>query len=196
MEIVTWVLGWRTGAQGLRRPYRHYLPGPGAADECWYRNLAFGDEPEQRQGRSFCPMWVVPDAERLDPGYGQLDINTQLNCRRLVPIASGRALDAAVAIRQRGAVLWGGRLKPGEIVPVPDAPFVHVYIAKGTVALEGAGRLSAGDAVRLTGAGGPRITADEKTGAEVLIWEGAEEVCRCKAVRWKRALHLYRMPYT
>jgi hypothetical protein len=31
--------------------------------------------------------------------------------------------------------------------------------------------LKSGDAVRLAGAGSPRLTADEASGAEVLIWE-------------------------
>jgi redox-sensitive bicupin YhaK (pirin superfamily) len=92
-----------------------------------------------------------------------------------VPIASGRGHSAAISIRQRGAVLWGGRLKPGETVQVPDAPFVHLFVAKGGATLEGAGALLAGDAVRLTRAGARALTADFAAGAEVLIWETAGE---------------------
>jgi quercetin 2,3-dioxygenase len=87
-----------------------------------------------------------------------------------VPIASGRGHTAAIAIRQSGAVLWGGRLKSAEVVRVPDNAFSHVYVARGEVMLEGAGQLNAGDAVRLTAAGGPQLTAGPE-GAEVLIWE-------------------------
>ena len=79
--------------------------------------------------------------------------------------------DAAITIRQRGAVLWGGRLQAGETVSIPNAPFVHVFVAKGAADLEGSGRLEKGDAVRLTAAGGPQLTADRQTGAEVLVWE-------------------------
>jgi redox-sensitive bicupin YhaK (pirin superfamily) len=68
-------------------------------------------------------------------------------------------------------VLWVGRLKPGETVRVPDAPFAHIYVAKGAVDLERAGRLGTGDAARLTAAGNPVLTADATEGAEVLIWE-------------------------
>jgi len=84
-------------------------------------------------------------------------------------------LTAAVAllfIRQRDAVLWGGRLQPGEVVHVPDAPNVHLFIARGAAALEGAGPLSEGDAARLVGAGDPTLTAGDD-GAEVLIWATA-----------------------
>ena len=117
----------------------------------------------------FVQMWVVPDTESIDPGYEQLDINAELDRGGLVPIASGQGHDAAISIRQKGAVLWGGRLKPGEAVKVPDAPNAHVFLPTGSATLEGAGELAEGDAVRLTGAGAPVLTAGPQ-GTEVLIW--------------------------
>jgi redox-sensitive bicupin YhaK (pirin superfamily) len=119
----------------------------------------------------FIQMWVPPDTESIDPGYQQLDINPELDRGGLVRIASGRGHAAAIAIRQKDAVLWGGRLKPGEVVSVPDAAFVHVYVARGAATLQGAGTLARGDAVRLTAAGSPTLTASETEGAEVLLWE-------------------------
>ena len=100
-------------------------------------------------------MWVPPDTESIDPGYEQLDINAELDKGGLVPIASGKGHDAAISIRQRGAVLWGGRLGADEPVVVPDDRHVHVFVPRGSATLDGAGSLSAGDAVRLTGAGSP-----------------------------------------
>ena len=38
-----------------------------------------------------------------------------------------------------GRRLWGGRLKPGETVSVPDGQFVHLYVARGGANLENAG---------------------------------------------------------
>ncbi|MCS6302928.1 MAG: hypothetical protein H8K07_04605 [Nitrospira sp.] len=93
----------------------------------------------------------------------------------LVPIASGRGHSTAITIKQKNAVLWGGRLKPGVSVQVPDAPFVHLFIAKGSADLEDAGVLQSGDAVRLIAAGAQRLTADIQSGAEVLIWETNQE---------------------
>ncbi len=61
-------------------------------------------------------------------------------------------------------------------VQVPDAPFVHLFIAKGSADLEDAGVLQSGDAVRLTGAGARRLTADAQSGAEVLIWETNQDL--------------------
>src|SRR3954454_23722667 len=101
----------------------------------------------------------------------QLDVNAELARGGRVPIASARGHDAAIASRQRGAVLWGGRLAAGERVAVPDGRFVHVFVARGAVDLDGAGRLTAGDAARLTGAGSPALVVGSSEGAEVLIWE-------------------------
>jgi redox-sensitive bicupin YhaK (pirin superfamily) len=120
----------------------------------------------------FVQMWVPPDTERIHPGYEQLDINGELASGGLVPVASGRGHAAAISIRQRGAVLWAGRLEGGDTVRVPDAPFVHVFIARGGATLEDAGPLTAGDAVRLTAAGALGLTAHPE-GAEVLIWESS-----------------------
>ena len=52
---------------------------------------------------------------------------------------------------------------------LPDAPYLHVFVARGAADLEGAGRLDEADAARLTGAGGVRLTASGP--CEVLVWE-------------------------
>ena len=76
---------------------------------------------------------------------------------------------AAIRIRNRYAALHVARLEPGDSVTVPDAPFAHVYLARGRMDLEAEGLLGAGDAARLTAAGGRRLDAAEPS--EVLIWE-------------------------
>jgi quercetin 2,3-dioxygenase len=60
-------------------------------------------------------------------------------------------------------------------VTAPKAPFVHVFVSRGAVTLDGAGGLSAGDAVRLTDAGALKLeaTADD---TEVVVWEMASEL--------------------
>ena len=85
-------------------------------------------------------------------------------------MASGRTdHDTAIRINNRYATLWASRMQPGDEVKVPDAPYTHLFVAKGAVNLEGAGALAEGDAVRLTGVGGQRVTASDD--AEILIWE-------------------------
>jgi redox-sensitive bicupin YhaK (pirin superfamily) len=61
------------------------------------------------------------------------------------------------------------RLEPGHSVELPEAPYLHLFVARGGVDLEGAGSLAAGDTVRFTATGGNRVTATEPS--EVLVWE-------------------------
>ncbi len=173
MEIVTWVLSGElehkdsVGNKGIIYPGLAQRMSAGRG--IWHSEMnPSGDNPVH-----LVQMWVLPDKESINPSYEQLDINKEMDKGGLVPIASGRNHNAAISIRQKGAVLWGGRLKAGESVKVPDARYAHVFIAKGSATLEGAGKLAQGDAVRLTAAGAPKLTADEKSGAEVLVWEMA-----------------------
>jgi redox-sensitive bicupin YhaK (pirin superfamily) len=171
MEIVTWVLDGELEHKDSEGNSGIIYPGlaqrMSAGTGIWHSEM----NPQGDKDVHFVQMWVPPDTERSTPGYEQLDINKELAKGGLVPVASGRGHDAAISIRQKGAVLWGGRLQPGGAATVPDARYVHVFIAKGAVELEGAGRLVAGDAVRLTAAGPLRLSADGVQGAEVLVWE-------------------------
>jgi redox-sensitive bicupin YhaK (pirin superfamily) len=65
--------------------------------------------------------------------------------------------------------LYAARLPAGGEVSLPTAPYVHLYVARGAVELEGAGRLAAGDAARIVAAQGQRVRASEA--AEILVWE-------------------------
>ena len=176
MEIVTWVLDGEVEHKDSQGNRGIIYPGlaqrMSAGTGIWHSEM----NNSGRKDLHLIQMWVVPDTESIKPGYEQLDISSQLSKGGLVPLASGAGHHSAIQIRQKDAVLWVGRLKAGEQVRVPDAPFVHVYVAKGTIDLEGAGKLSAGDAVRLTGAGTPLITSDVKDPAEILVWEMKNEV--------------------
>jgi redox-sensitive bicupin YhaK (pirin superfamily) len=120
----------------------------------------------------FVQMWVVPDESRITPGYEQLEIDHELLSGRLVPVASGMPGHegaAAIRIKNRYAALHAARLQPGQSVQLPEAPFLHFFVPRGSVTLEGAGQLAAGDAVRFTATGGQQVTAVEP--AEILVWE-------------------------
>ncbi|MEW6683182.1 MAG: pirin family protein [Nitrospirota bacterium] len=171
MEIVTWVLEGELehkdtlGNKGIIYPGLAQRMSAGTG--IWHSEMnPSGDAPVH-----FVQMWVVPDTERIDPAYEQLDINSQIAKGGLVPLASGCGHHAAISIRQKDAVLWVGRLRPGETVTVPDARFVHVFVPKGAADLEGVGRLEAGDSARLVTAGSRKLVADAAAGAEVLVWE-------------------------
>lgn len=180
MEIVTWVLQGSlvhqdsAGNTGVIYPglAQRMSAGTGILhsekNDAWRHSAGEAhDEPVR-----FIQMWVMPDERGIEPGYEQLEIADGLLRGGLVPVASGmdrHADDAAIRIKNRYAALHAARLRPGDTVSVPDAPFVHLFVARGDVDLEGAGRLGEGDAVRLTGVGGQEITATDA--AEILLWE-------------------------
>lgn len=170
MEIVTWVLRGELehkdseGHKGLIHPGLAQRMSAGTGIFHSEMNATKGGEVE------FIQMWVVPDTAKVRPAYMELDINGELAKGGLVPVASGQGHDAAISIRQDGAVLWAGRLNAGEKVRLPDAPFVHFFVAVGEVDLPGQGTLAAGDAARITLTDGLTATAGAQ-GAEVLVWE-------------------------
>ena len=172
MEIVTWVLSGELEHKDSERNRGIIYPGlaqrMSAGTGIWHSEMNNSGTDDVH----FVQMWVPPDTESIDPGYEQLDINDELDKGGLVPIASGKGHDAAISIRQRDAVLWGGRLRGGETVTVPEDRHVHVFVPRGDAELAGAGALDTGDAARLTDAGGLELTAGAD-GAEVLIWATA-----------------------
>ncbi|NCL75093.1 MULTISPECIES: pirin family protein [unclassified Rhodococcus (in: high G+C Gram-positive bacteria)] len=185
MEIVTWVLRGSLvhqdsiGHSGVIYPglAQRMSAGTGILhsekNDSWrlpgVTGLHAGEHAEPVR---FIQMWVVPDESGITPGYEQLEIDDELMRGGLVPVATGipeHRDHAAIRIHNRYAGLSVARLQPGRTVALPDAPYLHVFVAQGTAELEGAGTLREGDAVRLTGSGGQRIHTD--TAAEILVWE-------------------------
>lgn len=179
MEIVTWVLSGSlvhqdsAGHSGVVRPGLAQRMGAGTGILHSERNdriRAGGDRVNDPV--HLVQMWVPPDEAGLTPQYQELDVDDELASGRLVTVASGmrrHAGDAAIGIRNRHTAFYAARLEPGQSVLVPEAPYVHVFVAKGSVEMEGVGTLSQGDAVRMTSTGGHSVSAD--TSSEVLIWE-------------------------
>ena len=175
MEIVTWVLDGELEHKDSEGNVGSIYPGLAQRMSAGTGILHSEMNVTKDAAVHFVQMWVPPDTSRIQPGYAQLDINSELARGGLVPVASGQGHDAAISIQQEGAVLWAGRLQAGEAVTIPDAQFVHVFVAKGTVSGVPLGELGAGDAARLAHAGAIRVTAGED-GAEVLVWEMAGEL--------------------
>jgi redox-sensitive bicupin YhaK (pirin superfamily) len=180
MEIVTWVLNGSlvhqdsTGHSGIIYPglAQRMSAGTGILhsekNDSW--RIDGGNTHEDPV--HFIQMWVVPDDSGITPGYEQVEIEGELLSGGLVTVASGMPAhegSTAIRIANRYAALHVSRLDPGKSVTVPEAPFVHVFVARGNVELEAAGALAQGDAVRISGTGGQEITAIEPS--EVLIWE-------------------------
>lgn len=142
-------------------------------------------------------MWLSPDELGGAPRHQVLPVGDRLASGELVELASGLAgpEDQDVRrIRQRGAALSVARLPAGATVTLPAAPYLHVFLATGSVTVENASRdgdggitdggitdggitgadapglhtLVAGDALRIAGGGGERVSADQP--AELLVW--------------------------
>lgn len=185
MEIVTWVLRGSLvhqdsiGHSGVIYPglAQRMSAGTGILhsekNDSWRLPGATGvHAAEHAEPVRFVQMWVVPDESGITPGYEQLEIDDELMRGGLVPVATGipeHRDHAAIRIHNKYAGLSVARLQPGRPVALPDAPYLHVFVAQGTAELEGAGILREGDAVRLTGSGGQRVHTD--TAAEILVWE-------------------------
>lgn len=116
-------------------------------------------------------LWVLPDRRGGPPSYARRDVAADLERGGLVRLAAGRGHGDALPLRRPGAALSAARLVAGEQLALPAAPQLHLYVAAGTVELDlqQAGRLTAGDAVRLAGAGTAWLTAHDT--AEVLVYE-------------------------
>jgi quercetin 2,3-dioxygenase len=172
LEIVTWVLRGALvhqdseGHSGIVYPGLAQRMSAGSGIQHSERNDA-GDPVRYVQ------MWVRPDEVDLDPTYQQAEVDDTLATGELVPIASGlpkHATTAAIRINQRKAGLYAARLSPGQAIQLPRAPYVHLFVALGTIALEGAGDLGTADAARVVASDGQLVTAGPE-GAEVLVWE-------------------------
>ncbi|HSP38296.1 MAG TPA: pirin family protein [Frankiaceae bacterium] len=174
-EIVTWVLDGSlthedsAGHRGITRPGLVQRMSAGSGIEHSERNGS-QDSPVH-----YVQMWVAPDEFGTEAGYEQLEVDDGLLAAGLVPVASGldrHLASPAVRLRNRSAALSVARPPAGAEVLLPAAPFLHLFVARGTVHVEGidtSGQLAAGDAGRFTGAVERRVTAE--TAAEILVWE-------------------------
>jgi len=180
MEIVTWVLQGSLvhqdsiGTTGVIYPGLAQRMSAGTGILHSEKNDAWRVQggSDHQEPVHFVQMWVVPDTDGIEPGYEQLEIEDQTLRSGLVPVASGMPQhvgEAAIRIKNRDAALYAARLAAGQTVQLPEAPYIHLFVPRGSVELEGAGPLGEGDAVRFTGTGGHRVTALEP--AEILVWE-------------------------
>src|SRR6185437_11750297 len=168
MEIVTWVLSGSLvhqdseGHSGVIYPNLAQRMTAGTGIRHSEKNGRSAVNPDADRPLDLIQMWVVPDEPEVAPGYEQLELDPSDLQGRLAVVASGMTRhrdQAAIRIRNRYAALNVARLETGESVAVPDAPFVHVYLARGRIDLEAEGSLAAGDAAHLTAAGERRLGA-------------------------------------
>lgn len=175
MEVVTWVLEGALahedsrGHRGVLTPGVAQCMSAGSGIEHSERNAS--TDAGHGEPVHFVQMWIVPDREGGVPSYQHRSVADELSGRELVPVVSGLKIHADVAVRLANsqAAFLVGRLEARNSLALPEAPYLHVFVARGAVTLESAGALSAGDAARLTASGGQRVTATAQT--ELLVWQ-------------------------
>jgi redox-sensitive bicupin YhaK (pirin superfamily) len=170
MEIVTWVLRGELTHQDSTGNNGVIYPGLAQRMSAGSGILHSEKNDSATESVHFVQMWVVPDETAIAPSYQQHEIDPGLLDGELVTIASGiPGHEAAITLHNRHAALLGTRLAPGDSVSLPQAPYLHLFVARGRVTCEGIGDLEEGDAVRFTDAEARRVTAIEPS--ELLIWE-------------------------
>ena len=125
----------------------------GAAEDGPVRFVQTWVRPDEPPGPSAWTCGGVADAV-LDSGW--------------FPVASGSDPDALVTLRSRGTTLWVTRLGAGAERSLPGAPSAYVLLARGSVEVDGVGRLDAGDALQLTAPAPLVVRAHDP--AELLVW--------------------------
>lgn len=175
-EILTWVLSGAlhhvdsTGHAGVMHPGLAQRLSAGTGVVHAERNDPFTLDPDARpEPVHFVQMWLRPDESGVPPSYAARALDLADLERAWVPVASGSRADAAVDLGSAASTLWATRLAPGVSRTLPDAPRLHVFVARGEVAVESAGRLGVGDALRVTGPAPLRVTG--LVDAELLVWE-------------------------
>jgi quercetin 2,3-dioxygenase len=170
MEIVTWVLQGELTHQDSIGNRGVIYPGLAQRMSAGSGILHSEKNDSPTEPVHFVQMWVIPDENGISPSYQQHEIGMELLSGDLVTIASGiPGRDAAITVHNRSAALHAARLRSGEAVGLPAAPYLHLFLPRGQLTVEGIGDLEQGDAIRFTDADGRRLTASEPT--ELLIWE-------------------------
>ncbi len=125
--------------------------------------------PSATQRVHLLQVWIVPDAERLAPGYEQKHFTDADKRGRLRLIASRQGAEGSVAINQDAQVyagLFTGAESQAFAVAAGRRAWLH--LARGALAVNEL-QLSAGDAAYV--AGPAQLSLHDGHGAEVLLFD-------------------------
>ena len=117
----------------------------------------------------FLQIWILPEAQRLAPGYEQAHVTAADKRGRLRLIAAHAAAEGAVLIHQ-DARIYAGLFDGAEAAElrVAEGRRAWLQVARGSLSIDGA-RLATGDGARA--AGPARLRLSEGTDAEVLAFD-------------------------
>ena len=117
----------------------------------------------------FLQIWILPEAQRLPPGYEQKHFSPADKRGRLRLIASHDGADGSVGIHQ-DARIYAGLFDGAERADfeVPAGRRAWMQVARGSLAL-GDTQLSAGDGARTSGPA--RLAVRDGADSEVLVFD-------------------------
>lgn len=159
LEIVTWVVAGgliHTDSTGATASI-----GAGGAAVLYAGTGVRHGEVAAEVPTRFVQMWLRLSEPSGEPTFAWTG---EVVGTGLVPLAGP---GATLPLRQRGALLYLARLRPGERVAVPVAEHLHIYAVEGEAAAETGENLTSGDALRITGAG---AALTGRTRASLLVW--------------------------
>ena len=118
----------------------------------------------------FYQIWIMPNAEGLEPRYGQKRFDDDAKKGRLRLVASGSDEDGAIQIRQDARV-HATVLAPGESVTLELAPGRHLWtqVLRGSASVNGEA-LAAGDGLAASKEQTFRFEGGEQ-GGELLVFD-------------------------
>lgn len=161
VEIVTWVLSGSLhhrdseGHTAVVRPGEVQVLSAGAG--VTHAEIA-GPEGQAR----FVQAWLTPDETGTPPAYSVTPVS--LTPGELTPVAQ---------VGDRSALLVA-RLDAGDQVTLPDAPLLHVFVARGALARSSlAEPLADGDAFRITrplDEPAPALKVTAAVPTELMVW--------------------------
>ncbi|QUR65940.1 pirin family protein [Mycobacterium spongiae] len=174
MEIVTWVLQGALAHQDSGGNRGVIYPGLAQRMSAGSGILHSEKNDSATEPVHFVQMWVIPDDTAISPSYQQHEIEDKLLTGAPATIASGiPGSNAAIGLHNRSAALHVSRLEPGDTIGLPSAPYLHLFVPRGRLTVEGLSapeaEVSTGDAVRFTDTDGRQLAAKEQS--EILIWE-------------------------
>lgn len=161
LDIVTLVL---TGALRHTSTVGTGVIGPGQVQRLRAgRGVVHSEVSDGEEQTRFLQAWVRPDEPDLVPDYLSCDVTVGAGWTR---VADGNG-GGVVPLAARGTTLDAARLSIGQRLALPEAPRLHVFLARGSVLL-GERLLEPGDAARLRDEGGREVTAEKDT--ELVVW--------------------------
>ncbi|HYZ15962.1 MAG TPA: pirin family protein [Candidatus Acidoferrum sp.] len=121
----------------------------------------------QQHDVHFVQMWVLPRSHGETPSYGQQQFDESARRNTWLTVASGQPSIAAPVALRADATLRVAQLRDAELrYAFAPGRFGFLFVAGGEVETAGE-RLTAGDAVRIRGAG----EIDVRGNGELVLWD-------------------------